>query len=154
MRFNPRTFLLELPARALLVALLLAGLVLPGVVSGQSAKSNRVRVALVPALPDTLARAVILRFRDAAKPDIILLPARTATPKDLAMASVLLRNMKRQTPVAPGDARIILTGGAPPARGGEATTRRYEALLRLIRATPRRPVAGYGQVSWAEVDIS
>jgi hypothetical protein len=70
------------------------------------------------------------------------------------MAAVLLRNLRRKTPTPPGDARIILTGGAPPERGSEASTRRFEALLRTVRNTPPRPVAGYGRVSWAEVDIS
>jgi hypothetical protein len=70
------------------------------------------------------------------------------------MAAVLLRNLRRQTPTPPGDARIILTGGAPPERGSEASTRRFEALLRTVRQTPARPVAGYGRVSWAELDIS
>jgi hypothetical protein len=28
-----------------------------------------------------------------------------------------------------------------------------EALLRSVRDTPPRPVAGYGRVSWAEIDI-
>ena len=149
---NRRLVFRSLVARLLLG--LLGGAALPAIASGQSADGKRVRVALVQALPDTLARAAILRFRDATRADVILLPARTATPKDLAMAAVLLRNLRRTTPTPPGDARIVLTGGAPPERGSEPSIRRFEALLKTVRDTPPRPVEGYGRVAWAEVDIS
>ncbi|MDH5234770.1 MAG: hypothetical protein OEW77_07390 [Gemmatimonadota bacterium] len=117
--------------------------------------TGRVRVALVEALSSPDARAEILRFSEPGQRDIILLPASSANPLDLAAALELYRRQAGRTTAKPGlVGRTTLT----VQRGAEhlrpESVRRAVQMLRAVQGSGEVRIGNLGRGRWEEFDVT
>jgi len=116
--------------------------------------ARRVRIALIESLPTATARAEILRFRERSRHDLILLPARTAGPLDLAAALELYRSQSPRIAARSRSAgRTTLTSLGDYSRLSPRTLRRAAAMLRAVQQEPEVRIGNLGRGRWEEFDI-
>lgn len=118
-----------------------------------SSRSAPVRALLVPTLPDSNAPVIILRFAGARQPDMILLRASTASADNLEGAIALLRKIRHDVPELTNDMRVTMTGAAPPRVRDEKLKGHYRGEFEKLQHASLRPVTGYGNVPWIDVDL-
>lgn len=140
--------------RTMLVGLMaVAALVLARTAQAQGNHSRTVAVALVDALAQPGARAEILRFSDASRPDVILLRRDAATADALAAAIVTYRASMQRTSARPGQVgRAIVTDfEVSPAAAG--LRKDAVQMLETVRRVPLSRVGTYGQGRWATFNV-
>lgn len=119
-----------------------------------SHSARRVRIALVESLSTATARAEILRFPERSRRDLILLPARTAGPLDLAAALELYRSQPER-PLARSGAtgRTTMTSLGDYSRLSPETLRRAADMLRALQQAPEVRIGSLGRGRWEEFDL-
>ncbi len=142
-------------SRTFLIALLAIAVMAVGAsVQAQTGRGRQVAVALVDTLAQPGLRAEILRFSDAGRPDVILLPRGAATAEDLAAAIASYRSSVARTPSRPGlvgrTAITSHTTSSPAAASLRATA---AEMLAKVRRAPLSRVGNYGPGQWSTFEV-
>lgn len=102
-------------------------------------------VALMERLPDSTARAVVIRRLHSEPRDVILLRAADASTTDLTTAiALLVRSQAEDGDRLPHDLRITVRASAPVHAPSPATLRYLSGVLEDARRAPVRPLSGVG----------
>lgn len=112
-----------------------------------------VQVALVDSLSAPNARAEIIRFADAGRPDLILLRAPSASVEDLAAALAVRSAAGSRRPTRPGTlARTTIVGISQFSRQDPSLRVAASAMLRAVQRQPESRIGNLGRGRWSEFD--
>lgn len=137
------------------LALLLAALGMVSIAAHASGaqENRRVQVAIVQALSTEGARAEIVRFSGATRPDLILLRASSANAADLVAALLTYDEVRDRRPTQPGlIALTTIVGYDQTERSTPVLTREAERMLRVIGSSPDARIGNLGRGRWGEFD--
>jgi hypothetical protein len=112
------------------------------------APARRAVIALVDELPETEAKAVVIRYAATDVGDVILLRKADATPVLLGAAVRLLTHLRRADS-APSNDEVISIAGAAHYRGDRAKAERvWGNVLQDLSRQPRSRIGNVGDGQW------
>lgn len=120
-----------------------------------AAAQSRARAPVRAAVPDSFpvpgAKALVLRYAGAQKPDVIMLNSANATPEALAAAIAFLQTDRRATPAPEHDEVITVTGFAPARTTRATVLAKAAAKLAELHARPVARIGNLGPGRWLEL---
>lgn len=123
----------------------------PPTVAAQGGQARSIRAAIPKEFPKPDASALIVRYADPGKGDVIVLNPARLTSESFRAAVALLRQIRKTDPPADQDVVVTVNGFAPLARTDARFESRLNAILAQLRSQPVARVGNLGQGQWLEV---
>ncbi len=128
--------------------------------ASQAAGPKPVVLALPAVIPptrepsgrETTTRALVVRFANREKHDVIVLRREDATPETLAAAIILLQRIRASVPDPKHDRVATLVSYAPPALP-DSTRNSLRAKVRELRSQRPVDLGNLGFVAWPELGV-
>jgi hypothetical protein len=125
--------------------------VVPGRAITAQARTNRVQIAVPDSFPSNAGRALVMRFADPARSDVVIVNRSALSARTLAASMALLRTLRRQVARPPQDMLTLVDGFVEMRNIDAREMAEWERTVGRLRAQPRSKIGNLGTGQWIEL---